>query len=189
VQKALLRRWLGQLDPNLRPDSRLVEKMLQAIRNKENMELPGFLMVKSTGTNFCFIRKTGGIGFCEIDVPAPGSYYFPPANAVLDFSLVAENRISEAPLVASIDAEKATFPLHVRNWKKGDAFHPLGMSGKKKLSDFWIDRKVPRSERKRIPLVFKEDDLVWVAGYCVDHQHRITDQTKKVLRISLMKHA
>ena len=59
------------------------------------------------------------------------------------------------------------------------------MSGHKKLSDFFIDRKVPRSERKRIPLVVKDDAIVWVAGYQIDNDFRVTETTDKVLRIEL----
>ena len=59
------------------------------------------------------------------------------------------------------------------------------MRGRKKLSDFWIDHKIPRHQRKRIPLVFKNEELIWVGGYRIDDRYKITESTKKVLRIEL----
>ena len=44
---------------------------------------------------------------------------------------------------------------------------PFGMSGRKKVKDIFIDRKIPLSERRRIPLLFCGTDLIWVAGVCV----------------------
>ena len=174
-------------DPSLRPDSGLVERILGILDHEEILELPGYLMVESSRNAIAFRAKTGTAGFFEIDVPGAGSFAFPPGDSVLIFSMETGVVVEQDPNVACLDAEKAGFPLIVRNWKKGDRFHPLGMEGTRKLSDFWIDRKVPRAERKRIPLVFKDDDLVWVAGHRLSHDCRITEATRKVLKIELKK--
>ena len=42
--------------------------------------------------------------------------------------------------VALLDADKLKFPLRVRRWQEGDWFIPFGMSGRKKLSDYLIDK-------------------------------------------------
>jgi tRNA(Ile)-lysidine synthetase-like protein len=157
---------------------------------EETLELPGFLVVKSTQDSVRVSRKTGSVGYCEIDVPGPGGYPFPPASVQLIFSVTSMTEPTEFQAhdtVAFLDGERASFPLYVRNWKKGDSFQPLGMQGNKKISDFLIDRKVPRDERKKIPFVFKDDDLIWVAGHQIHHQYRVKDQTRKVLKIELVK--
>jgi len=187
LRKALLRRWILRSDPNLAPSARLLEQLIDAIAQKENLELPGFLMVESRGETFAISRKSGSVGYCEVDVPSVGTYSFPPGNVRLNFSTEHGSRFQTATDVACLDADKASFPLYIRNWKKGDFFYPLGMNGHKKLSDFLIDKKVPRSERKRIPLVFKDDDLIWVAGYQIDHRYRVTENTGEMLRIQISK--
>jgi tRNA(Ile)-lysidine synthase len=111
---------------------------------------------------------------------------FPPGKLQLQFSLVENKQLHRSPQIALIDAKKAPFPLTIRNWKKGDSFQPFGMQGHKKLSDYWIDKKVPRAERKRIPLVFKGDQLIWIAGYTIDDHFKVTNQTRSVLKIEMV---
>ncbi len=59
---------------------------------------------------------------------------------------------------------KAIQPLVVRPWKPGDKFQPAGMGGTKKLQDFFVDQKIPREERKRIPIVVDENDAIICVG-------------------------
>jgi tRNA(Ile)-lysidine synthase len=147
------------------------------------MELPGYLVVECTKERIQFLPKTSRTGFQEIDVTGAGNYHFPPAKTSLKFSVVKKAELPALRHLAFVDAEKASFPLTIRNWKKGDSFQPLGMKGRKKLSDFWIDRKVPQSKRKIIPLVLKDDDIVWVAGHEIDERFKVTSETRKILKI------
>lgn len=88
---------------------------------------------------------------------------------------------------AWLDADCCTSALQVRNWRDGDHFQPLGMSGFKKLSDYFIDRKIPLPEKKRIPLLTCGDDILWVVGERIDQRYRITEKTKSILRIRYSK--
>ncbi len=73
-------------------------------------------------------------------------------------------------------------PLSVRNRRPGDKFRPLGAPGRRKLQDVFVDRKVPRSERDRVPVVVDaNDDIVWVAGLTVAHDCRVTAPEDGVL--------
>lgn len=57
-----------------------------------------------------------------------------------------------------------TCNIYVRNRRRGDVFYPLGMNGKKKLSDYFTDCKIPISERNILPIITYGDDLVWIIG-------------------------
>jgi tRNA(Ile)-lysidine synthetase-like protein len=177
---------LHEADPNIRIPSRTISALVRAIDEEHTMELPGFLQVQ-TEENRIFFSLKKHPGALEIDVPSEGRYFFAPGNCFLQFSCPVEAAFGVSENVAVLDLEKASFPLYIRNARKGDRFQPLGMSGHKKLSDFFIDRKIPRGERKSIPLVFKNDDLLWVAGQQMDENFRITLKTKKFLRIELQK--
>jgi len=88
--------------------------------------------------------------------------------------------------IALIDFEKIIFPLVVRNWKKGDRFQPLGTQGSKKVKDFFIDLKIPRIERNQVPLVLFGDQIAWIAGLRVDEKVKITQSTKKVVKMVII---
>lgn len=60
--------------------------------------------------------------------------------------------------------------LHIRNRRNGDVFFPSGMNGRKKLSDYFIDKKLPREKRNSLPLLLNGDDIVWVIGCRADRR-------------------
>ncbi len=75
-----------------------------------------------------------------------------------------------------VDPAKLQLPLAVRNWKPGDRFQPLGAVGTQKLQDFFINQKIPLTERHRIPLLVTADDrIVWVMGFRAADHFKITD--------------
>ena len=87
-----------------------------------------------------------------------------------------------------LDFDKISDYLFVRNIKPGDRFHPLGMGGKsKKVSDFWIDKKIPKNARAKWPLVFSGNQLIWIPGFQPAHFCRITKNTQKAIRIEMKK--
>ena len=90
--------------------------------------------------------------------------------------------------VALIDADKLQFPMRLRRWKEGDWFVPLGMSGRKKLSDYLIDKKVSIAEKKRQFVLLSGDDIVWVVGRRLDDRFCITRTTENVLKITKDTH-
>lgn len=85
--------------------------------------------------------------------------------------------------VALLDADKLHFPLKVRRWQDGDWFIPFGMSGRKKLSDYLIDKKVSMAEKSRQFVLLSGDDIVWVVGRRLDDRYAITRKTENVLRV------
>jgi tRNA(Ile)-lysidine synthase len=78
---------------------------------------------------------------------------------------------------ATLDYDRIRGELHLRNRRAGDRFQPLGMSGTKKLKDFFIDQKIPRNLRDSVPLVTDESSIVWVVGYRLDDRFKVTADT------------
>ena len=85
--------------------------------------------------------------------------------------------------VALIDAYKLKYPLRLRRWREGDWFQPFGMSGRKKISDYLIDKKVSMAQKSRQFVLLSGDDIVWVVGRRLDDRFAVTKRTERVLRI------
>ncbi|MGZ3525925.1 MAG: tRNA lysidine(34) synthetase TilS [Thermodesulfobacteriota bacterium] len=87
---------------------------------------------------------------------------------------------------ALVDYERVRFPLTVRNFRPGDRFCPLGVKGSQKLKDFFIDHKVPKFERPKIPLLISGEMITWVVGYRIDERVKVTEKTKKILKLMVV---
>jgi tRNA(Ile)-lysidine synthetase-like protein len=63
----------------------------------------------------------------------------------------------------AFDPGSLRFPLEVREWRPGDRIRLA--SGTKKLKKLFVERKVPKPERRRIPLLAERNGIVlWIAG-------------------------
>ncbi len=83
--------------------------------------------------------------------------------------------------IAQLDYDLLSFPLKLRTWKNGDYFQPLGLKQKKKLSDFFVDRKISLNHKKDIGVLENSNgDILWLAGLRVDERYKVSPNTKKV---------
>jgi len=85
--------------------------------------------------------------------------------------------------VEFLNYDAVTLPMVIRNRQPGDSAYLLGMTGKKKLKDFFIDCKVPVRKRGSIPLVLFQDQIAWVCGYRIGERFKIRPDTKRVLKV------
>ena len=89
--------------------------------------------------------------------------------------------LSKEKSVAQLDFDLLNFPLTLRKWNEGDRFQPLGVKGTKKLSDFFIEQKVPLIRKKDIGILENGNgDILWIAGFRIDERYKIKSNTKKV---------
>jgi tRNA(Ile)-lysidine synthase len=89
---------------------------------------------------------------------------------------------------AVVDATDLGAHLIVRERRPGDRLQPLGAPGRRKVQDVLVDRKVPRDDRDRVPIVTNEKgDIVWVAGQVLAEPFRVTSLTKSVVVLTLRR--
>ena len=98
-----------------------------------------------------------------------------------------EPNINKSLATATLDFDKLVFPLELRKWKQGDTFYPFGMKGKKKLSDYFIDNKVPLNKKENTWLLTSDGKIVWVVGMRIDNRFKITKGTKRIYFVELLK--
>jgi tRNA(Ile)-lysidine synthase len=92
--------------------------------------------------------------------------------------------IPNNPHSACFDYEKIVFPLIIRKPKTGDVFIPLGMKGRKKLSDFFIDQKFSQIEKENTWLLCSDDEIIWIINHRISDTHKVTPETRKILAVN-----
>jgi len=119
-------------------------------------------------------------------LPVPGEIEIPETGRVVRGSFVEEIEKGNNPDVAFVDYDVLGKEIIIRNKLPGDRFSPLGVKGTKKLQDFFVDEKVPVEERDLIPIVESGGKIIWVAGFRIDEQAKITEKTRKILKLELV---
>jgi len=89
--------------------------------------------------------------------------------------------------IVYVDAQKIKTPLIVRKWQNGDYFYPLGMTGKKKLSDFFKDQKLSLLDKENIWLLCQKEDIIWVINQRLSNPFKVTSNTTKIIKINFSK--
>ncbi|MGD2038849.1 MAG: tRNA lysidine(34) synthetase TilS [Desulfobacterales bacterium] len=84
------------------------------------------------------------------------------------------------------DMDKIRFPLVIRNFRPGDRFSPLGMTGRQKLNKFFIDHKVSRADRKKCPILLSRNEIIWVVGHRLDNAAKMGPQTRRILKAEVL---
>lgn len=125
------------------------------------------------------VEKHAGNLLNQFVHPATAKIDFGDATIFVHYSTEIKFEVNAEK--AFVNADQLIFPLVIRNWQNGDKFIPLGMKMFKKVSDFFIDEKVPLHVKHNTPiLVNGNGDIIWVVGMRQDNRYKLTTATKKV---------
>jgi tRNA(Ile)-lysidine synthase len=206
VQRAVVRRAAARLRPGLRDvEFEAVERAVDFFASPPETGQAGWFagMQLAREGELVWIRRV------EADLPGgqwpqllPGQVLhleIPGRQALPDgWQIVSElpddpaealrqAQASADPFQAWLDLDSLVLPLTVRGRRPGDTLAPLGMGGHSlKLSDFMINYKLPGRARARWPLVASGKDIAWVPGFRLAHPFRVTENTRRVIHLSLL---
>ena len=114
----------------------------------------------------------------NLEEPQPPKLYSHKEKVNANFEMSTDKK------TACLDASKVTQPLSLRPVQPGDAFIPLGMKGRKLVSDYMTDNKFSLIQKRNQWVLCCGDNIVWLVGERIDHRYRITPETEEVLIVS-----
>ena len=124
---------------------------------------------------------------CDISVPAEGQSVvgLPDGRKICISVLPGDTRLIRNPEVAMLDSEKTGDKLTLRVWRRGDSFVPLGMRGRKLVSDFLTDCKLSLLQKREQLVLCSGEDIIWIVGRRIDNRYKVTADTGHIVSISV----
>ncbi len=173
-----------------------IEQLLDiAARGKtgKSVTLPGGLKAYCSYNKLILTSesKVGKEKLTALPVKVPGTTCIPGGFAV-KANIFSRHELTWPPksYQAYLDIDQIPdAPLTVQSRWPGARFYPQGSSGRKKLKDFLIDKKIPAERRNALHLITAGEEIIWLAGIRIAHPYRVTEKTENVLRLeySLIK--
>jgi tRNA(Ile)-lysidine synthase len=166
-----------------------------------NIDLPDRIRIQRKGDVILFFREKSTLRNMDVKsdraemfsfeypIAKPESIFIKEISAHIKFTEMGQKDLPDLCRAGQntgfFDRDALSFPLVLRNFRHGDRFTPLGMTGTQKIKNFFIDKKVPRKERTRCPILLCRGKIIWVAGYRIDESVKVKSSTKNVLKIEL----
>jgi tRNA(Ile)-lysidine synthase len=194
--RRVARQALQMIDPRHTSGWEDSEAVLGAVTPREigavRLELFGHLAVLSNRSRREPARVASPHPSAALALEVPGTVRHPAGwwevEAVGPLAPPATVAASSDGTQAVLDAAALGRHLTIRAWQPGDRVQPLGLGGRKKLQDVFVDRKVPRDERPYVPIVVDAQGRVaWVAGHVVGEPFRVTPHSEAVVVLTLRR--
>ena len=160
---------------------------IQALPAGGEVHLPG-VRVRHEAGRMVFLCPAVDEDACPITarpLPVPGRLHLPEAHCRLTVNACAGPMPLTGGDHAVLDAQAVQGEMTVRGWLPGDRFRPLGAPGSRKVQDIFVDRRVPRRWRERIPLIADAQGIIWLAGFRLAERVKITPTTTRSLNLSI----
>ncbi len=166
-----------------------VEKLVAGNSPNGHIDLPDGISVFRSYRQLIFSRERPPLRLDEYQlcIEACGRYTLPCGKVLQVESLPAlsgELKVRDRDTIY-LDPFNNPFPWGVRYFRPGDRIVPIGMHGRKKLKDLFIDRKIPFLNRLQAPLLLQDRDIIWVCGIQLSERGRMEGGQKEVIRVSL----
>jgi tRNA(Ile)-lysidine synthase len=206
LQRNLIKRVMQALRPDVDVDFGVLERAVILINQNggpSQIELTAGLCLLREGNSIYIFTSTKDLPFNHfpqlpdaksIHISIPGKF-----DLAGGWKLICERRYllehelqqieqNDNPFQTWLAAENLSEILELRVRHQGDHFKPLGLGGhSQKLSDFFVNEKVPKRMREHWPILCKEDEIVWVPGYRPAHDYRLEPETQEAVYFCLTR--
>ncbi len=195
---ALRRRIIEKIcwDCNCRPTYKMINRIDEfgtAGRNGTRLHLPGNLRVIKTDASLIFTlfpaagsrqsdQEAHPPHHHDISIAAEGVYegIYQGTTIILQ-EIKSGDRLDDNGLI--LDADLIEYPLVLRRPRSGEYFRPLGAPGRKKVSRFLSDKKIPQHLRYRFPVLASKDTIIALPGLMIHDKFKTGPETTRFLQI------
>jgi tRNA(Ile)-lysidine synthase len=167
------------------------ERILNLVQRKKSgrkVKLTGNTWAEVFGENLAIYQEKKRLYNYPITLPGKKnlrSLGIKIRSVIASRSSLPEKIKPKGETVAFLDWKKLKQPFYLRSRRPKDKFKPLGMEGTKTIADFLMDTKVPRYERDEVMLLTTQGKIAWVVGHRISEEFKVTDKTKKVLKMEV----
>lgn len=197
IRYALLRKGIERVKGDLRRlsfkhiDS--ADDLLMSANASGSIRLPaGFMLVKGYD-EFTVAKESALDNAFSYVLPSEGKWTFKEFVCEVSRSTLrvpvgefgaTEGKNSDSnSFTAAFEFDAVNFPIEVKSFEPGMRFYPLGMNEPKKIKNFFIDSKVPRFRRKKIPIFMSGGKIMWVGGLRIDERFKLRGSEALVIRL------
>jgi tRNA(Ile)-lysidine synthase len=205
AQRRILRKAISRIKGDLRRISFVnidaVQRLLEKGPAYGRLDLPDRIRIRRRGDVLLISREKSTLRNLDVEsghpkpfvfeykIAKPESIIIKEIGAHLEFTEMSTETMpdycSAGRYTGFFDQDTLSFPMVVRNYRPGDIFRPMGMDGMQKLKKFFIDKKVPRNERIKCPILLSRGKIIWVVGHRADESVKMTPSTRNVLKVEL----
>ena len=174
-------------------EMRHIEEMMSALAKPagKRLSLPGGLIFSIEYNQYRLTSDFAALSPLpllrdEFQLNIPGETLLPGWR--IEATIINREQMTEkGDFTAYFDLDKTGDRLLVRPRQRGDRFQPLGMSQPKKVGEFMIDAKIPRTWRGQIPIVYSPSQILWVVGWRIDERVKVSENTKQILCLKFQR--
>lgn len=142
-----------------------IEKLVHSVNPSASINVPGGLIAQRNYGKLSIIEDSGPISPPEaIEINGIGTYLYGEYKFVVQKTERGKNMLFEGNQDENIHLNHNDFPVIVRGNLPGDRIALKNAAGSKKLSDLFIDKKVPRGKRSLIPVLVSGKRILWIPG-------------------------
>lgn len=157
----------------------------------KRIDLPNNLLAKVSYNNLIIEKNINEdmAGVCENKeetILKIGQNYLEGYNLEINLKIMDRKDINFKNVSSNVkffDYDIMNEEIWIRTRNPGDRFAPIGMKGRKKIKDYFIDEKIPRDLRDEIPLLMCGENIIWVIGYRMSEAYKVKKETRDVLRV------
>lgn len=173
-----------------------IQSIIQTGVTGKQITIPGGICVRLSYGSLNLYKPETEEAVTDFEKPLviPGRTEFLNNGYIIETDIIKEVKsfedytgVSQNSNVHYFDFDTIISGIYIRNRRNGDVFKPFGSNGSKKLKEYFIDKKIPRELRDNIPLIAKNNEIIWIVGHRTSDKFKVTENTKCVLKISFNK--